>query len=88
MSRLDLRKFCAALCVTVILGAAAAPPSSAAPAQTAVGVKVPANQRFVLPNGLTIVLVPKKAVVENVHSQIGQGRSDTARPIGARVAPT
>ena len=24
------------------------------------GVKVPANQRFVLPNGLTIVLVPKK----------------------------
>ena len=28
----------------------------------AVGVKVPANQRFVLPNGLTIVLVPKKDV--------------------------
>ena len=27
-----------------------------------VGVKVPANQRFVLPNGLTIVLVPKKDV--------------------------
>ena len=27
-----------------------------------VGVKVPAHQRFVLPNGLTIVLVPKKDV--------------------------
>ena len=26
------------------------------------GVKVPANQRFVLPNGLTVVLVPKKDV--------------------------
>ena len=31
-------------------------------APRAVGVKVPANQRFVLPNGLTIVLVPKKDV--------------------------
>lgn len=29
---------------------------------TAPAVKVPANQRFVLPNGLTIVLVPKKEV--------------------------
>ena len=29
---------------------------------TAPGVKVPANQRFVLPNGLAIVLVPKKEV--------------------------
>jgi len=27
-----------------------------------VGVKIPANQRFVLPNGLTIVLLPKKDV--------------------------
>ena len=27
-----------------------------------VGVKVPANQRFALPNGLTIVLVPRKDV--------------------------
>ena len=36
--------------------------SRAAAASAAVGVKVPANQRFVLPNGLTIVLVPKKDV--------------------------
>jgi predicted Zn-dependent peptidase len=34
---------------------------AAVPAEPA-GVKVPANQRFVLPNGLTIVLVPKKDV--------------------------
>ncbi len=31
-------------------------------AEPAAGIKVPANQRFVLPNGLTIVLVPKKDV--------------------------
>jgi predicted Zn-dependent peptidase len=29
---------------------------------TATGIKVPATQRFVLPNGLTVVLVPKKDV--------------------------
>jgi zinc protease len=34
----------------------------AAQAADAPGVKVPAHQRFVLPNGLTIVLVPKKEV--------------------------
>lgn len=49
-----------ALCV------AGAPPISvaAAPARTeaAVGMKVPAHERFVLPNGLTILLVPKKDV--------------------------
>jgi predicted Zn-dependent peptidase len=39
-----------------------APPASAADQAAAIGVKVPANQRFVLPNGLTIVLVPKKEV--------------------------
>jgi len=37
-------------------------PSLAASADAPAGVKVPANQRFVLPNGLTIVLVPKKDV--------------------------
>ena len=37
-----------------------APPRFAA--EPAAGIKVPANQRFVLPNGLTIVLVPKKDV--------------------------
>jgi predicted Zn-dependent peptidase len=36
--------------------------STAMAADAPVGVKVPANQRFVLPNGLTIVLVPKKEV--------------------------
>ena len=34
----------------------------AATAADAPGVKVPAHQRFVMPNGLTIVLVPKKEV--------------------------
>ena len=32
------------------------------PAAAAPGVKVPANQRLILPNGLTVVLVPKKEV--------------------------
>ena len=40
---------------------AALAPSLAASAD-ATGVKVPAHQRFVLPNGLTIVLVPNKDV--------------------------
>ena len=34
----------------------------AADTTAAPGVKVPANQRFVLPNGLTIILLPKKDV--------------------------
>jgi zinc protease len=37
-------------------------PSHAATESAPAGVKVPANQRFVLPNGLTIVLVPSKEV--------------------------
>jgi predicted Zn-dependent peptidase len=41
-----------------LFAAAQAAPVSAAP----VGVKVPAHQRFVLPNGLTIILVPRKEV--------------------------
>jgi zinc protease len=45
----------AALCLIAMWPALAADSSS-------VGVKVPANQRFVLPNGLTIVIVPKKDV--------------------------
>jgi hypothetical protein len=36
---------------------------SAAAAETpAVGVKVPAHQRFVLPNGLTVVLMARRDV--------------------------
>ncbi len=49
----------------LLVGAALAFPAAAADAagdSAAVGMKVPANQRFVLPNGLTIVLVPKKEV--------------------------
>ena len=42
----------------VLLAAAFLTPAVAAPT----GVKVPAYQRFVLPNGLTIVLMPKKDV--------------------------
>jgi predicted Zn-dependent peptidase len=37
-------------------------PGTALSADAPVGVKVPAHQRFVLPNGLTIVLVPRKDV--------------------------
>src|SRR5688572_1943980 len=51
-----LRRVAAILAGALIMNvalAAEAPP---------VGVKVPAHQRFVLPNGLTIILVPKKDV--------------------------
>ena len=43
---------------------AAAKPAAAKPAkaEAAVGVKVPDHQRFVLPNGLTILLLQKKEV--------------------------
>lgn len=37
-------------------------PAGAATDVAPVGVRVPANQRFVLPNGLTIILVPRKEV--------------------------
>jgi predicted Zn-dependent peptidase len=41
----------------------AAPAADPAPtASTVTGMKLPAHQRFVLPNGLTILLVPKKEV--------------------------
>jgi predicted Zn-dependent peptidase len=45
------------LALGAVMTAAAAAQTPAAP-----GVKVPAHQRFTLPNGLTIVLVPKKDV--------------------------
>src|SRR5436190_18148168 len=50
------KKLLALIPVLVFAGAIAAAPVEPA------GVKVPANQRFVLPNGLTIILVPKKDV--------------------------
>jgi predicted Zn-dependent peptidase len=49
--------------VTLMVSLSIAVFTAMAPAAEApVGVKVPAHQRFVLPNGLTIVLVPKKEV--------------------------
>jgi zinc protease len=48
-------------CAALLACAAFINVSFAAAAEPA-GVKVPANQRFVLPNGLTIVLLPKKDV--------------------------
>ena len=48
----------------LLIGALALASVPARPADdsAAEGVKVPANQRFVLPNGLTVVLVPRKDV--------------------------
>ena len=46
----------------LLLGGALSSVAVGADSAATVGVKVPANQRFVLPNGLTIVLVPKKDV--------------------------
>ncbi len=46
-----------------------------------VGVKVPAHQRFVLPNGLTIILVPKKEVPMIAFSGFVRGGS-LADPAG------
>jgi len=50
--------------VALLIGALAlsSVPARAAADSAAEGVKVPANQRFVLPNGLTVVLVPRKDV--------------------------
>jgi predicted Zn-dependent peptidase len=49
--------------------------ASAFAADPPVGVKVPAHQRFVLPNGLTIVLVPKKDVPMIAFSGFVRGGS-------------
>lgn len=48
------------LCAFLSGGVQAADTPATVPAATA--VKVPAHQRFVLPNGLTVILVPKKDV--------------------------
>src|SRR6185295_6207373 len=58
MSRIHRSSLVAALCLLVSSLAFAAEPAQTA----AAGIKVPATQRFLLPNGLTIVLVPKKDV--------------------------
>jgi len=63
MNRQRLKNMYAGLSA-LLLGAALAMSGVAigADATVPVGVKVPANQRFVLSNGLTIVLVPRKEV--------------------------
>src|SRR5437868_15503791 len=60
--------------------------SLAAAAAQSGGVKVPANQRFVLPNGLTIVLVPKKDVPLIAFSGFVRGGAAADPPDKAGVA--
>jgi zinc protease len=47
----------AAICCALFMNAAMGAAAGATP-----GVKVPVNQRFVLPNGLTVILVPKRDI--------------------------
>ena len=61
MKREGLKKVRACM-AALLLGAALPSVVIGADNAATVGVKVPAHQRFVLPNGLTIVLVPKKDV--------------------------
>ena len=70
--------------VLLLRGAAAALPRPT----PAAGVKVPANQRFVLPNGLTIVLVPKKDVPLIAFSGFVRGGAlaRSGRQAGRRLA--
>jgi predicted Zn-dependent peptidase len=57
------RKWLATLGAFAVALATLAPAIAAAPPpKVTAGVQVPAHQRFVLPNGLTILLVPKKDV--------------------------
>ena len=61
MSRASWPRPMVALIAALFFGALLSEAAFAADAESA-GVKVPAHQRFVLPNGLTIILVPKKEV--------------------------
>jgi zinc protease len=61
MSRASLPRPMVALITALFFGAPLSHGAFAADADSA-SVKVPAHQRFVLPNGLTIILVPKKEV--------------------------
>ena len=70
----------ASLAAALLLGVVAAHIAAAADAQssgksTSAGVKVPAHQRFVLPNGLTIVLMAKKDVPMIAFSGFVRGGS-------------
>ena len=62
MKRHALKKACAWIPALVLGGALSLSGVAVAATAAQVGVKVPANERFVLPNGLTILLVPKKDV--------------------------
>ena len=64
--------------LTVSLAAAADP--------TPAGIRIPANQRFVLPNGLTIVLVPRKEVPLIAFSGFVRGGALADPPAKAGVA--
>jgi zinc protease len=64
--------------------------TAAAKGETAVGMQVPDHQRFVLPNGLTIVLLPKKEVPTIAFSGFVRGGAladPAAKPgVGSLVA--
>ncbi len=70
-----------ALATTLMFAGALA---NAAP--EAAGVKVPANQRFVLPNGLTVILVPNKDVPLIAFSGFVRGGAAADPPDKAGVA--
>ena len=68
--------FAAALLLGVVIAhSAAAADAQSSVKSTSAGVKVPAHQRFVLPNGLAIVLVPKKDVPMIAFSGFVRGGS-------------
>jgi predicted Zn-dependent peptidase len=81
--------FVAWVAITLSLPAANAAPKPA-PADAPAGVKVPDHQRFVLPNGLTILLVPKKEVPTIAFSGFVRGGAladPPAKPgVGSLVA--
>ena len=65
MKRCNLRPLLASLAILATLSAGSMPSPAAtpgAPSLDPVGVKVPTTQRFALPNGLDVVLVPNKDV--------------------------
>jgi len=76
-------KFVLTLLPALLLGGAVMLPSVSMGAESApaVGVRIPANQRFVLPNGLTIVLVPRKDVPLIAFSGFVRGGA-LADPVG------
>ena len=68
-----------------LLLAAAMTGGLAMAAEPVAGIKVPANQRFVLPNGLTIVLMQKKDVPLIAFSGFVRGGAREPRDHRARL---